>query len=276
MAGRALSGTEARRIARGVRMGAIGLGATAAALWALDIPGLSTAPPAAPAVVETVLQVQGGGAAPSGGANGASAGASAGATAAMPFGSDSALAVATRLEVTRKKAPPPVVVPDKPPQIEVTHEPELVPKDDWRFLGTIRRSDGMKAIVSIEGVQAVIGPGQRFVGREAELVEVTPESITLREGGAERRVGRAQREGSSVGWTKLSGGPPATVPTPGGAPGQGQAGFTPDQQAAMRQRGIDPNQAQRMRDFMRERRRNGDGGGRDANGGGPRRGGGDR
>jgi hypothetical protein len=256
MAGIALSGTEARRIARGVQMGALGLGVTAAALWALDVPGLGHTPAAAPeAVIAPVVNP--GGAAPAAGSG----------SAPSVFGMDSPLAVATRLEAARKKSPPP---PEPVGQPEETHhkvEPETVLKDDWKFLGTIRRREGMSAVVSVAGQQAVIGPGQRLDGHAAEVVEVTHDAIVLREDGTERRILRAERSGSSVAWAKLAGGPPQVAANAVGAvPG---AAFSPEQAAAMRQRGIDPAQAQRMREFMRDQRRQRggrDGGGRGSDG----------
>lgn len=257
MAGTTLSGTEARRITRGVQMGALGLGVTAAALWALDVPGLGHTPAAAPeAMIAPVVN--------SGGAGAAAAPSS----TTSVFGSDSTVAVATRLEAARKKSPPPTEPVRQPEEVHQKVEPETVLKDDWKFLGTIRRREGMSAVVSVGGQQAVISPGQALSGHPAELVEVTRDAIVLREDGVERRILRAEKSGSSVGWTKLAGGPPQVAPNGGGAAVPG-AGFTPEQAAAMRQRGIDPGQAQRMREFMRDQRRQRggrDGGGRGGDG----------
>lgn len=233
MAGTPMSSMDARKMVRGVQIGAVALGVSAAALWALDVPGLKAEPIAKPSMDSPGAGVDAG----SGGATGRPP------SSRLP---EPALEVATRLELARERAPAP---PPAPPQIErPTEQPVAQNQSNWKFLGTMRAGGRTLAVVSIDGEQSILAEG-RVLG-EVEVVSISPAALTLREGGAERTLERAPREGSSVTWARMaSNAPPASA---GATPAI--AGLPPGMQQALRERGIDPQQAQRMAELIRDRR----------------------
>jgi hypothetical protein len=240
MGGKPMSGAEARKLVRMAQVGAGGLLASAAVLWAIDVPGLRNDPIVKPAVVAPEIK-----------AGDAAKSAAAGAGA---FTSETAIDVSTRLDLAVKKAPPPEPAKVEPVVAEAPVEHEKQANDDIKFLGTIREPSRTLAVVSIEGQQLVVSEGRR-VGK-TEFLGVSEDGIRVREGSDERTIEKSARSGSSVGWMKLASNTPVAPAAPApNAGGRGLPNLTPEQLQAMRERGIDPVQAARMRDFFRDRGR---------------------
>lgn len=232
---------DAKKMVRVAQLGALALGVSAAALWALGVPGLGSGTLPVPSAIGTEPDApQQSGAAPT----------------RVAFTSELAVDVAKRLDEARIKAPTPEPsTPTPDPTPPPTPEPPTQEPTDWRYIGTIKEPGRTLAVVSIEGQGQVIVPEGRRVGK-TELVEIRQDAITVREGEVEREIPRAERVSSVVGWLKL---PTYQAPAglgavpAAGVPG-GQPGFSAEQIARMRERGIDPAQAQRMRELMREGR----------------------
>jgi hypothetical protein len=251
-----MNGARAIRLARGAKIAAATLVLAAVGL-AVGVPGLGDRPIAKPQIVNMTPPVQ----APQ----------SATTSDAAPV--DTPLVIADRLELGRKK-PPAKAETER-------HEAEEIPvgppmKGEWKFLGMIREPDRDLAIISVDGAQTFVPVGWKI--DKDELVAMTNQEITVRREGVERTIAKSDRTGGGVSWVKMaSNTPPAAVgPNVGAGPG-GAGGASPaDMAARMRERGIDPAQAQKMREFFRDQRGRtrggGPGGEGTGNGFGPRNG----
>lgn len=238
-----MHGAEARRLARAGQIGAVALGVSAAALWALDVPGVSSTPVTRPVVAEApkppAPPPSDAGTAPE---------------------RDTILAVAHRLDVAVVKAPPPK--PVEPPKAELP-PPEPDPTvPEVAYLGPIIEPNRMLAIISIDGTQKIVCAGKKI--GNLEFLQVERDKIHVKDGSGERTIERKPRSDTRVAWVSNM---PANTPMPVAAVGNAQAAqarggaMSPEVAARLRERGIDPNQIQRMRDLARERRGGGPGGG---------------
>ncbi len=150
-----------------------------------------------------------------------------------------------------------------------TQPAEPVALGAWKYLGSIIEPARRMAIVSINGKQAVIPEGREHEGMT--LVRVNRDRITVDDGTRRLDIPKEARTGSSVAWVTpgtpgagiggnvnmMNAAGRATGMTTTGMPGQGDpamAGFTPQEQAMMRERGIEPGQANRMRQRLQKER----------------------
>ncbi len=150
-----------------------------------------------------------------------------------------------------------------------TQPAEPVTLGAWKYLGSIIEPARRMAIVSINGKQAVIPEGQEYEGMT--LVRVNRDRITVNDGSRQLDIPKEARTGSSVAWVTpgtagagiggnvnvMNAAGRATGVTTSGMAGQGDpamAVFTPQEQAMMRERGIEPGQAQRMRQRLQKER----------------------
>ncbi|MFN0134059.1 MAG: hypothetical protein ACKVW3_16210 [Phycisphaerales bacterium] len=250
-----MHGAEARRLARTAQIGAVALGVSAAALWALDVPGVSSTPVNKPVMVEPVkpelpTRVAAGDAPER----------------------ESIAAVAHRLDEAVIKAPAPKVVAEPEPPKE---EPAVEPTGpDIQYLGPIFESGRTLAIISIDGTQKIVSAGKKI--GSLTFVSADREKLVVEDAAGSREIQRKSRSDARVAWVSNM---PSNTPMAaaavgaGGAAGNPRAAMSPEVAARLRERGIDPEQIQRMRDLARERRRGGNNGGNGNNngipGGGP-------
>jgi hypothetical protein len=230
-------------------MAGIALGVSAAALWALDVPGLAYRDPARP-------QLPGD------------------AQARLPeaeeprFDRERTSDIALRLDLGVKKAPPPAKAeaPEKPapaPAASQTSGPVVT------YIGPIYEGTRTLAVVSIDGRQRIVPEGRSIGG--TRILSIAENQIELQdEEGGRRSIARGERSGTAVSWLRPSAGGAqfaanmpggqnigrrtAGVPTANMQGGRGQAsGFSPEMEQRFRERGIDPAQAQRWRETLRQR-----------------------
>lgn len=245
MARNTMSGADAKRYVLVGRTAAVALGVTAAALWALDVPGMSQLPPKPePAPVAE--------------------GATRQAAQETPRLDSSAIADLTeRLDMAVVKAPPVEEVKNEP---KIEDDPPSGP--EWAYLGPIFESTRTLAVVSVDGHQQVLAEGRQF--GDTTLVSVEPERITVSGPGGKRQVERNKRggAGANVAWLRNM---PGNAPPPAAQNAAGANGMSPEVMARLRERGIDPQQASQFRQQMRDRRNRGrpDGGNGGNGGNGP-------
>ncbi len=144
----------------------------------------------------------------------------------------------------------------------------------WKYLGSIIEARRKVAIVSVDGQQAVVTEGREHRGMT--IVEVKRDAIVVDDGSGLREMKKEARTGPSVAWVTPGtagaglGGNPAALnamrnaaaaaqrgPVPMSSTAQtdpAMAGLSPQEQAAIRERGIDPSQAQRMRQRLQKER----------------------
>ncbi len=219
---------RSRRYVRIAQVAGVALAVSAAALWALELPGVSSLPQAPDATAPTAGQPI------------------AQAPAPARLDSDAIALMAEGLEQARKKA-------DKPkPDDGGTPPPPPPDENDWRYLGAIEEPGRRFALVAIEGRQRVLRPG-RTVGA-TRLLDIQPEAITVDDGSGPREIALAERTGPSVSWITMPGAGPGGAALEVGdpsVPAMG-AGRTP---AAMGGAGPGgrPNYAEQMR-LLREKR----------------------
>lgn len=115
---------------------------------------------------------------------------------------------------------------------------------NWRYLGAILSPGRRSAIVNADGRQRVIHEGQTLNG--VRLAEVKPDAIILDDGSGLRELKKEAKLGPGVAWVTP---PPNVAPRPGIA-GNPLSGYTPEEQAALRERGITPENAQAMRERL--------------------------
>lgn len=240
--GRRLHSTDARRYVRMAQFSGVALGVSAAALLALDVPGLGYSEPARPQVpaaevpkslvrVDSHLEREG--------------------TAAAAVRFDST--------VSRPVAQKPV---EKPKEPEIKQEPQV--GLSIAYIGPIYEPTRMVAVLAIEGRQQIVPEG-RSLGGGARLVSIADDKIELETESGRKTIVRGERTGTAVSWVRSTPGAAVAAQT-GGANqtavrragvqgGRQQAGnnLSPEMQARFREAGIDQAQAQRWREAARQR-----------------------
>lgn len=94
------------------------------------------------------------------------------------------------------------------PQPEAESPPP--PTDETRFLGVIRDSKGVVAMVHAGGKQRIMAEGEEAGG--VKVISISPEAITVQESGVEKKIEKSARSGSSVTMVGGSGTPGSPVP----------------------------------------------------------------
>lgn len=118
----------------------------------------------------------------------------------------------------------------------------------WRYLGSIITGARRSAILNVDGKQVVLAQGAERNG--IRLVEVKADAIVVNDGAGLRELRKEQKTGPAVAWvTPPAGGPGAPIRPMNGAM-NGLEGYTPEEQTAMRERGMDPETARAMRDRL--------------------------
>lgn len=230
-----INSAEARRRVRIAQFAGLGLGVLAAALWAMDVPGLSRTLPAKP----TVTDLAGGESAPE-------------APQVIRIAHGDNIGIGERLDIAANR--PPVAAP--PPDAEITAPPTPAPTETpWKYLGPIEEPTRMLALVSLKGRQKIVSEGTELkimtpaaegrpeaVEYAATIIEIKREHIMVEEDGGTKRKIMLEGKTARVAWVKNM---PSTV--------QGTQGavMASAMSAEARQRllaqGIDPGQAERTR-----------------------------
>ncbi|MCG3123890.1 MAG: hypothetical protein GIKADHBN_02319 [Phycisphaerales bacterium] len=99
---------------------------------------------------------------------------------------------------------------DAPPDPGTVNEDPAPAPEDARFVGVIREPDRLLAIVHVRGRQRVMAQGEEVEG--VKLLTITPQAITISEGGLEKKVEKGARSGTSI--TMLSGSGDGASPQP--------------------------------------------------------------
>lgn len=237
MARTGIHSTDARRYVRIAQFAGVGLGVMAAALWAMDLPGLSSTLPSKPAPRSDL-----------GSGNALPA-----ITQVARIDDQAAGAIQERLEsALRRPKPPP---PTDPPKTEQKPEVPSTGGPAWRYLGAIRESTRTLGLVSIDGNQKIVFVGSMVtlktpaaegrpesVNYQAKVTDVQPDFIEIEDGGGKPRRIELEVRTASVSWVK-------NMPT--AVTGNSAAGAGAALSAEMRQRlaagGIDPVAAERAR-----------------------------
>lgn len=181
-----MSTIQARRFTRIGRTAAAALGLSAATLWALNVPIISSTLPPPPAIRTEVT-------APS----------LTPAPRPEQLDRQSLAATADRLALGAN-----VKAPEPPPvKAAAVEEPPPPAGPEWQYLGQITEPDRRLALVSVDGHQRVIPEGQRY--GETRLVSITPASITIHDGSGQHRLDLAPRGEARVAWLRDM---PASVP----------------------------------------------------------------
>ncbi len=251
-----MSGSRARRYTLIWRGAAVGVGVFAAGLWAVQSPLTSPdvgIPP--PATTEP-----------------AGPGGNAESEAASSAPDRQAIAdAAGRFEVVFGRTPK--VEGSEPPPVA----PTIAALAGWKYLGSIVEPRRRVAIVSVNGKQAVLAEGRQYEG--VTVVEVKPDALVVNDGSKNTELSKQEKAGPSVAWVSPTGGGTGIQPmsgitthnglagtatVPGGMttssnPANAAAfpGYTPEEQAQLRERGIDPQQAARMRQRLQQQRERG-------------------
>jgi hypothetical protein len=219
MAWMTVSGAQARRYVRMAQMGALALGVSAAALWALQVPGLQEALPQKPEVppvapVQPIQRAQEGPA----------------------LDSEGVLGVAERLELGARieRAAAPV---DAGP----VEAPAAATAAQWKYVSFMRDGASMMAVMSHNGKQKILKPGRSWNG--VRLVSVDEQKAVLQDDAGRHTIQRSERGAGSVEWRQMA----------SNALGASANGRNPVLDQQMRYRGMDPEQAQRAREVMRQR-----------------------
>jgi hypothetical protein len=239
---------DARRYVRMAQMAGIALGVSAAALWALDVPGLAYREPARPNLP-----------APTQNAGNQ--------TTDVRFDRERTSDIAHRLDLGVRKPPPPPAreTPAEQPVAQAPPPPPAGPA--ITYIGPIYECSRILAVISVDGRQRIVPEG-RSIG-EARIVSVGENQIEVQDQAGRRTIDRGERSGSAVSWLRPSANNAAAVANNMGAgrnvagrpgatnrmeAGRNQAGaFSPEMEQRFRERGIDPGQAQRWREALRER-----------------------
>jgi hypothetical protein len=252
MARNSMSGAEARRFVLIGRTAGIALGVTAAALWALEIPGMGTLPAKPevkpPAAAEQPATIE-----------------------LAKLDSDAVMGLSERLDLAGHVTPPPV-------EPTITTAPPPPPTGpEWKYLGAIVEADRKMAVISVNDRQKILREGKSY--GDTKLLSVSPEAIEIEGPGGKQRIDKSERRpGMSVAWLKNL--PPNTpaagmannAPNMGanmaGNRGANMAGqLSPEMRQRLTERGINPEETERWRQAMRDRRNRARGA--DPNGGGP-------
>jgi hypothetical protein len=224
MARMTVSSAKARRYVRIAQMAGLALGVSAAALWALEVPGLRGQLPGKPPVdvvpvVSRPSQASG-----------------------QPvIDSDGVDALAERLNEAAKRPAAPVAQGDKP-----VETPRPAPTA-WRYIAPLKMGKQLAAIVFADGKQRVLRPGAKVA--DTTLISVDERKLVIEDPTGRHDILRGEKNGSHVLWKKMDSNAPALA---GAGAGAGDANLSPEELA---KRGIDGSQAQRFREAMRDRSR---------------------
>ncbi|MCC6659302.1 MAG: hypothetical protein IT437_00280 [Phycisphaerales bacterium] len=227
MSARLIHRSSARRMTRGWQAAALVVALAAGALWAFELPGLSVPAQGRQPLPSTLPPI----ATPQ--------------PEPPPPDADAVTGTAERLELARKpmpKAPPTNTEPTPPPAAAGLA---------WRYLGAIIEPTRKVALVSINGAQRMIAEGRtiRQEDHTLTLAEVHQDSIVVEDNGQRMVIHKDARSGPIVSWVS---------PIPGGAVVEGMNGAVSAAQAmnpeAMRARGMDPGEAERIREQIHSRR----------------------
>jgi hypothetical protein len=224
-------------------MAGIALGVSAAALWALDVRVLGYAEPQRPEIApQTVARTEAG--------------------PELRLEAERGADMAYRLDLGVKRPTP---VPET--TTEVIREPDPPPPDPMPqtgpvlvYVGPIYEATRTLAVVSVDGKQRIVPEGRSMSG--VKLVTVRDNEIVVQDDSGQRSVSRGERMGPAVSWVRNM---PANTAVASNmaaqaaarravvAARQGQATNNMELEQRFRERGIDPAQAQRWREMMRER-----------------------
>jgi hypothetical protein len=215
----------------------VALAACAAALWAVEIPGL--APSVEAPVVPPTAPVTPDAAADEG--------------IAAPDADDIGL-IAGGLEMSRR--------PREIKPTEAAAPPDPTPAATgpaWQYLGSVVEPGRLVALVSIDGRQRMLTEGRRIshTGPDGapttlRVVSVLEDAIVVEDSTGQHRIPRKERVGGAVAWLTM---PDVQVPEIREVPGRGGAmDLTAEQRQRLIERGIDPEEAMRMREAAMERR----------------------
>jgi hypothetical protein len=221
VAGKAISGSRARRNIRIAQTAGVALGVSAAALWALQVPIIESPLPVKPEIQPVAgPEPEPSAAAPS-----------------QPLDREGVLGAAERLELAARIQRPTETASGP---AEAT-TPAAAP-NDWKYVGSIREPSRMLALVSRGGgkQQRLMAAGREWDG--VKLLAVNESEIQIEDSSGRQTIPRAERNGPSVQWTKMASNAPAANPA-------AQPGMT---NAAMA-KGIDPTQAAAMRQALAEK-----------------------
>jgi hypothetical protein len=212
-----ISTARARRFVRLAQMAGLALGVSAAALWALEVPGLRGELPTKPAVEVIPVASQ-----------------RAAAPAPASIDSEGVEGLAARLNEAAKR--PPAAAPEQEKPVEAAAPPTA-----WRYIAPLKMGRQAAAIVFADGKQRVLRAGAKVGG--TTLVSVDEARLVVEDGTGRHEIARGERMGSNVLWKKMESAAPAS------ANGAGD----PASAAELAKRGFDQSQAQRFREAMREK-----------------------
>jgi hypothetical protein len=230
-----INSAEARRRVRIAQFAGLGLGVLAAALWIMDVPGLSHTLPGKPAV-------------PSLGAG--SSAPEMVQVVRIAHGDPVGIAERLDLAANRPAVPAPTGGETEPPP-----PPPPAATTQWKYLGAIEEPTRLLALVSLKGRQKIVSEGTELKimtpaaeGRPeapeyaATIMEIKREHIVIEEEGGARQTIPLEGKTAKVAWVKNM---PTTVQ------GANGAALASAMSAETRQRliaqGIDPAQAERAR-----------------------------
>jgi len=239
MARGAIHKRDAKRYLRAAKVAAVGLALLAAAMWAIDIPGVNRVARETVTVVSpNVPQRQ--------------------AVVLRPVSLDreASAGLAERLELATSHKPAEAAPAEKTGPSTPT---PAAGGPEWKYFGPIYDGMSVRALVSVKGRQRVMREGQQAEG--ATLQQIAAELIVIKDSSGEHEIARMGSEGTRVSWVRgagvgaVPGGGPGAGRPPGGAPGA----LTPPGGAA---RGAGTGDAQaRSLDRLRKGRDRGNPGG---------------
>lgn len=220
MARKAISGARARRNVRIAQMAGLSLAVTAAALWALQVPGLEGPLPEKPTLRPVSMpEIK-----PP-------------AAQAAPQDRETLLGVAARLEaganIVRKDEG------DKPGAPAVA----AAAPAEWKYIAPIREPKRMLAVVGRDGKQKIMAAGREW--GDAKLLSVNEREIVIEDEAGRHTIARGERNGPAVQWTKIA---PNAPSASGGVPGDAA-------EAASMSKGIDGSQAAAIRQALQDKSR---------------------
>ncbi len=224
--------TRAKRRARMWQAGFAAAVLSAGALWAFEIPGV-TGPVtvAAPAAVPITDPSAGGAGDP--------------VVRVVSLSGDDVTAMSEMLERTLGRPKAKETEPDEPGVAPTTGP-------GWRYLGSIIDSRRRVALISVDGTQRMLAEG-RTIG-STTLVSVQVDSIVIDDGSGHRELYKEERSGPLVTWVT-----PVTMEgyqDPGmvnaASINQPARGLSAEAMARLRERGIDPGRASRLRPVVRD------------------------
>jgi hypothetical protein len=231
-----ITSAEARQRVRIAQFAGLGIGVMALALWAMDLPWLSSSLPDKPPVREatgdtpapTILQV-------------------------VRIDAEAPRGIAERLDLAANRPAAPAPTGAEAPAAATTAQPNETP---WEYLGAIEEPGRLLALVSVKGRQKIVGAGTHLkvttpaaegrpesVEHAATVTEIKREHIVIEEDGGARRTIPLKTKATSVAWVK-------NMPTPiQGTQGGTLASAAMSAEARQRliAQGIDPSQAERAR-----------------------------